>query len=59
MIKCAKDGFLVNIGGISAGRIKFSSCGKDHIFGRHGSRNSGSAGDIVFADLYPGTKIFG
>jgi hypothetical protein len=59
VIKGAKDGFLVNIGGISAGRIKFSSCGKDHILGWHGGRNSGSAGDIVFADLYPRTKIFG
>jgi hypothetical protein len=59
MIEGAKDGFLVNIGGISAGRIKFSSSGKNHILGRHGSRNRGSTGDIVFADLYPGTKIFG
>jgi hypothetical protein len=59
MIKGAKDRFLVNISGISAGRIKFSSHGKDHIFGWHGSRNSGGTGDIVFADLYPWTKIFG
>jgi hypothetical protein len=59
VIEGAKDGFLVNIGGISAGRIKFSSCGKDHILGWHRGRNSGSASDIVFADLYPRTKIFG
>jgi hypothetical protein len=59
VIEGAKDGFLINIGGISAGRIKFSSHGKDHILGWKGGRNSGSTGDIVFADLYPRTKIFG
>jgi hypothetical protein len=59
VIEGAKDRFLVNIGGISAGRIKFSSHGKDHILGWHGGRNSGSTGDIIFADLYPRTKIFG
>ena len=57
LIECAKNRFLVDGGGVAAGRIKGTTCGKDHIAGRQRSILLRSAGDVVLAYFGPWAEV--
>lgn len=59
LIEGAKGGFLIDGGGVTAGRINRAAGGEDHVLRRERCSDGRCAGDVLFTDFDPGTEFFG